>query len=277
LLQWQGQERARPSARTGKVDGMAQALRVVVIVASAHSKAVALAAPKTSLTPCILDEDPAQLDLLSTLMENMGYQSITTSDPEEALGLVRSGRCRLVLADVNMPGMNGYEFLDRVLRSDPGIHVIVMTGEYTLESALDAIRRGATDFLPKPIDRTRLKRALDEVATIYDQRKRVRTLEEQLLKDLEFHGIVGKSPAMLEVFDFSRKVAKHYTNVLLVGSTGTGKELVARAIHNISPLSQQKLAICNCSAMVDTLLESQLFGHMRGSFTGATDTTPGLF
>jgi DNA-binding NtrC family response regulator len=276
-LQWQGQERARPSARTGKVDGMAQALRVVVIVASAHSKAVALAAPKTSLTPCILDEDPAQLDLLSTLMENMGYQSITTSDPEEALGLVRSGRCRLVLADVNMPGMNGYEFLDRVLRSDPGIHVIVMTGEYTLESALDAIRRGATDFLPKPIDRTRLKRALDEVATIYDQRKRVRTLEEQLLKDLEFHGIVGKSPAMLEVFDFSRKVAKHYTNVLLVGSTGTGKELVARAIHNISPLSQQKLAICNCSAMVDTLLESQLFGHVRGSFTGATDTTPGLF
>ena len=256
---------------------MAQALRVVVIVASAHSKAVALAAPKTSLTPCILDDDHAQLDLLSAVMENMGYQSITTSDPEEALGLVRSGRCRLVLADVNMPGMNGYEFLDRVLRSDPGIHVIVMTGEYTLESALDAIRRGAADFLPKPIDRTRLKRALDEVATIYDQRKRVRTLEEQLLKDLEFHGIVGKSPAMLEVFDFSRKVAKHYTNVLLVGSTGTGKELVARAIHNISPLSQQKLAICNCSAMVDTLLESQLFGHMRGSFTGATDTTPGLF
>jgi DNA-binding NtrC family response regulator len=152
-----------------------------------------------------------------------------------------------------------------------------MTGEYTLESALDAIRRGATDFLPKPIDRSRLKRTLDEVATLYDQRRRVRALEEQLLKDLEFHGIVGKSPVMLEIFDFARKVAKHYTNVLLVGSTGTGKELVARAIHNISPVGQQKLAICNCSAMVDTLLESQLFGHVRGSFTGATDTRPGLF
>jgi len=105
----------------------------------------------------------------------------------------------------------------------------------------------------------------------------VRALEEQLLKDLEFHGIVGKSPAMLEVFDFARKVARHYTNVLLVGPTGTGKELVARAIHQFSPVSQQKMAVCNCSALVDTLLESQLFGHVRGSFTGATDTRPGLF
>jgi len=246
-------------------------------VAHAHTKTVELAAPRTSLTPCILDDDHGQLDMLSAVVSDMGYEAITTSDPEDALSLVRSGRCRLVLADVKMPGMNGYEFLDRALRCDPGIHVIVMTGDYTLESALEAIRRGATDFLPKPIDRVRLKRALDEVATIYDQRRRVRALEDQLLKDLEFHGIVGKSPVMLEVFDFARKVAKHYTNVLLIGPTGSGKELVARAIHNISPVSQQKLAVCNCSAMVDTLLESQLFGHVRGSFTGATDTRPGLF
>jgi two-component system response regulator HydG len=105
----------------------------------------------------------------------------------------------------------------------------------------------------------------------------VRALEEQLLRDLEFHGIVGKSPVMLEVFDFARKVARHYTNVLLVGPTGTGKELVARAIHQLSPVSAQRLAVCNCSAMVDTLLESQLFGHVRGAFTGATEMRPGLF
>lgn len=246
-------------------------------VAHTSSNRVEFAAARTSLRPCILDDDPDQLEMLSAVMEAMGYESIATSDPEEALGLVRSGNCRLVLADVKMPGMSGYEFLDRAMRCDPGTHVIVMTGEYTLESALEAIRRGATDFLPKPIDHARLKRTLDEAATLYDQRKRVRALEEELLKDLEFHGIVGKSPAMLEVFDFARKVARHYTNVLLVGATGTGKELVARAIHNISPVSQQKLAICNCSAMVDTLLESQLFGHVRGSFTGATDTRPGLF
>src|SRR5271157_2661843 len=92
-------------------------------------------------------------------------------------------------------------FLDRALRCDPGLHIIVMTADYTLDNALEAIRRGATDFLPKPIDHVRLKRTLDEVAALYDQRRRVRALEEQLLKDLEFHGIVGKSPAMLEVFD----------------------------------------------------------------------------
>src|SRR5208282_535584 len=246
-------------------------------VAHAYGKTAELTVSKTSLTPCILDDDHSQLELLSAVMDDMGYEAITTSDPEEALGLVRSGRCRLVLADVNMPGMNGYEFLDRALRSDPGVHVIVMTAEYTLDSALEAIRRGATDFLPKPVDSVRLKRTLDDAAALYDQRRRVKALEEQLLRDLEFHGIVGKSPAMLEVFDFARKVARHYSNVLLIGPTGTGKELVARAIHQISPVSQQRLAVCNCSAMVDSLLESQLFGHMRGSFTGATDTRPGLF
>src|SRR2546426_133296 len=215
--------------------------------------------------------------MLAAVIADMGYAAIPTSDPEEALKLVKDGQCRLVLVDVHMPGMEGYQFLDRATRSDPGGHTILMTGDYTLDSALEAIRRGASDFLPKPIDRARLKRSLDDVAAVYDQRRRVRALEEQLLKDLEFHGIVGKSPAMLEVFDFARKVARHYTNVLLAGPTGTGKELVARAIHQLSPVSQQKLAVCNCSAMVDTLLESQLFGHMRGSFTGATDTRPGLF
>jgi DNA-binding NtrC family response regulator len=246
-------------------------------VAHAYSKAVEIAAPKSSLTPCILDDDPEQLEMLSGLVAEMGYEPVPTADPEEALKMVRYGRCRLVMADVHKPESNGYEFLDRALRSDPGVHVIVMTADYTLDSALEAIRRGATDFLPKPIDRVRLKRTLDEVAALYDQRRRVRALEEQLLKDLEFHGIVGKSPAMLEVFDFARKVAKHYTNVLVVGPTGTGKELVARAIHQISPVNQQRLAVCNCSALVDTLLESQLFGHVRGAFTGATETRPGLF
>lgn len=248
-------------------------------MAQAHApyKTVEIVPLQTSLTPCILDDDPGQLEILSAQIADLGYAAVATADPQEALRLVRSGKCRLVLADVHMPEMDGYEFLDEALRSDPGVHVVVMTGDYTLESALEAIRRGATDFLPKPIERARLKRTLDEVAALYDQRRRVRALEEQLLRDLEFHGIVGKSPAMLEVFDFARKVAKHYTNVLIVGPTGTGKELVARAIHQISPVSQQRLAVCNCSAMVDTLLESQLFGHIRGAFTGATETRPGLF
>jgi two-component system, NtrC family, response regulator HydG len=233
--------------------------------------------PKISLTPCILGDDPDQLDMLSAAIVEMGYEPVPTNDVEVALKLVRQGVCRVLLVAVRATEVDGYELLDRALRSDPGVNVILVVGEYSLESALEAIRRGASDFLPKPVDCVQLKKILDEVAALYDQRLRVRILKEQLLKDLEFHGIIGKSLLMLEVFDFARKIARHYTNVLLVGPTGTGKELVARAIHNISPVGRQKLVVCNCSTLVDTLLESQLFGHVRGSFTGATDTRVGLF
>jgi DNA-binding NtrC family response regulator len=205
-------------------------------------KAVEVATVRSSLTPCIFDDNPTERNSLASVVTDMGYEPVLTGDPEEALRLIRLGRCRLILASTHLDTPEPYAFLDRALRCDPGVHFIVMTAGYKLDAALEAIRRGAADFLPKPVDHTRLKRTLDEVANLYDQRRRVRALEEQLLKDLEFHGIVGKSPVMLEVFDFARKVARHYTNVLLVGPTGTGKELVARAIHQISPVSLQRLA-----------------------------------
>ena len=136
----------------------------MAIVINASSKSVEIVAPKTSLTPCILDDDPVQLDMLSAVVTEMGYEPIPTQDPEDVLRLVKYGQCRLLLADLHMPGMRRYEFLDQVLRCDPGVHVIVMTREYTLETALEAIRRGAADFLPKPVDRARLKKTLDDVA-----------------------------------------------------------------------------------------------------------------
>jgi DNA-binding NtrC family response regulator len=234
--------------------------------------------PRSSVpTACVFHPDREELNELVSVLAEIGYEAVGTCDPDEALSLCRRGMCRVILADVGVPGRNEHAFLDQVMQCDPGVRVIIVSGSYTLESALEAIRRGATDFLPKPVDQTRLKRTLDEVSTLYDQRRRVRALEEALLNDLEFHGIVGKSPTMLEVFDFARKIARHYTNVLFVGPTGSGKEVVAKALHQISPVSQQRLALCNCSALVDSLLESQLFGHIRGAFTGATETRPGLF
>jgi two-component system response regulator HydG len=230
-----------------------------------------------SFIVCVVDDEPAMVDMLLSSLRALGYDAVGTSDPLEALGHVKSGRCHVVISDIKMPKMDGRDLLDQALKIDPGVHVILMTGYYSLDSAVDAIRRGAADYLSKPVDRGRLKKTLDEIGELFKRRHRIRELEGQMLQDLNFHGIIGKSPVMLEVFDLVRKVAKHYTNVLISGQTGTGKELVAQALHHMSPVSQQRFAICNCSALVDTLLESQLFGHIRGSFTGATDTRPGLF
>ena len=230
-----------------------------------------------AMTVCVLDDEPTMVEMLQESLRCLGFASIGTSDPQHALELIEQGRIRVVMSDIKMPAMDGLQFLEQAMHRDPGVYVLLMTGFYSLDNAIAAVKRGAYDYIPKPVDRSRLKKSLDELSESFNRRKRIKSLEQQLLTDLEFHGIVGRSPAMLEVFEMVRKVARHYTNVLLVGPTGAGKELIAKSIHQMSPVSQQRFAVCNCSAMVDTLLESQLFGHTRGSFTGATDTRPGLF
>jgi len=230
-----------------------------------------------ALTVCVLDDEPGMVEMFQESLRCLGFGSIGTCDPQYALQMIDQGRVRVVMSDIKMPGTDGLQFLEQALHHDPGVYVILMTAFYSLDDAIAAIKRGAYDYIPKPVDRSRLKKSLEELAESFHRRKRIRTLEQQLLTDLEFHGVVGRSPAMLEVFEMVRKIARHYTNVLLIGATGTGKELVAKSIHQMSPVAQHRFAVCNCSAMVDTLLESQLFGHVRGSFTGATDTRPGLF
>ena len=236
------------------------------------------AAPARKYLPlCVLDDDPDQVEVVTEWLDKAGFPVVGTTDPQEALQKVCAGGCRAVLCDFKMPSMDGLAFLERALQHDPGIYVILATGYYAVETAIEAIKRGAYDFLSKPLDYARLERTLDELAAIFAQRAQVRDLEEQLFKNSQFQGIVGKSPAMLEVFDLARKVARHFSNVLITGPTGSGKELVAQALHKLSPVAKERFAVCNCSALVDTLLESQLFGHIRGAFTGATDTRPGLF
>ncbi len=226
---------------------------------------------------CILDDNPAMLEMVRETLTSFGYRSLGTSDPQEALDYVGRGKGRLILCDMKMPKMDGLEFLERALHLDPGVYVILMTGFYSIDSAIEAIKRGAYDYLPKPLDRQRLRKTIADLAEQFDRRRRIHDLERRLLSDLEFHGIVSRSPAMIEVLEMVRKISRHYVNVLLAGPTGSGKELVARAIHQLSPVAHQRFAVCNCSAIVDTLLESQLFGHVRGAFTGANETRAGLF
>jgi DNA-binding NtrC family response regulator len=232
---------------------------------------------RSNLPLIVLDAEADVVASTTANLQRAGFPAIGFTDAREALQEMRAGTCRAVLTDVRLPGMDGLDFLDKALQLDPGIYVIFVTSQHLVDAAIDAIKRGAYDCVCKPIDYPRLLRTLDELADIFTRRSQIRELEERLLPNLEFHGIFGKSPAMLEVFDLARKVAKHYTNVLISGPTGCGKELVARAIHQMSPVSTQRFAVCNCSALVDTLLESQLFGHIRGAFTGASDTRPGLF
>jgi DNA-binding NtrC family response regulator len=232
---------------------------------------------RKGLRVCVLDDEPEQFEMITDRLNRAGFSAIGTADPQEALRSLQHAGCRAIVADIQMPLMDGRKFLEKALAIDPGVSVILVTGFYSVDSAIEAIKIGAYDYLCKPIDWARLIKTLDDLADVFARRNQVRDLEERLLTNCEFHGLIGKSPAMLEMFDRARKVARHFTNVLISGPTGAGKELVARALHEMSPASQARFAVCNCSAMVDTLLESQLFGHVRGSFTGATDTRAGIF
>ena len=232
---------------------------------------------RRNLSVCVVDDEADLLESTVERLVRLGFPASGTTNPQEALAQVRAGTCRVALVDMKMPGMDGFDFLEKSLQADPGVSIILITGYYSVDTAIEAIKRGAYDYLCKPLEQERLLRTLDELAEISTRRLQIRALEDEMMSNLEFQGIVGRSPAMLEMLDLVRKVSKHYTNVLISGPTGSGKELVARALHQMSPVGKQRFAVCNCSAMVDTLLESQLFGHVRGAFTGAMDTRAGLF
>jgi DNA-binding NtrC family response regulator len=217
----------------------------------------------------ILDDNPGSLDLLSTALARDGITIHTASRPSEALALVNQHHPQLVLTDLVMPEMTGLDVLNRIMEIAPATDVVLMTAHYTTETAVQAIRNGAADYLEKPIRLTVLRERVGRL--IEDARRR-----QESGSDAEFEGIIGASPRMAQMFARIRRIAPHYRSALIQGATGTGKDLVARALHARSGVKGQYVVL-NCSAVVETLFESELFGHVRGAFTGADRDKPGLF
>jgi DNA-binding NtrC family response regulator len=239
-----------------------------------HSRS---AETEPSVKIVIIDDNAGSLELLSTALAREGLQIMTAQDPEDGLDTVFREHPDIVLTDLVMPGLTGLEVLERVVEFDPAIDVILMTAHYTSESAVEAIRKGASDYLNKPVSIASLRDRISKLIDDARRRQRAMDLNDELLKNAQFEGMIGRSAAMWETFARIRRVAPHYRSVLLTGETGTGKELAARALHNLSPVAHGRFVVLNCSAVVETLFESELFGHVRGSFTGAAQDKAGLF
>jgi DNA-binding NtrC family response regulator len=169
------------------------------------------------------------------------------------------------------------EVLERIVEIDPATDVILMSAHYSTESAVEALKKGASDYLNKPVLIDPLRERIGKLVEEVRKRQRALQLEDELRTTSEFEGIIGRSPLMWEMFWRTRRVAPHYRALLITGETGTGKDLIARALHKLSPVASGRYVVLNCSAVVETLFESELFGHVKGSFTGATTDKLGLF
>jgi DNA-binding NtrC family response regulator len=225
----------------------------------------------------VIDDDPLGLEFIQDVLANSGVEILTATDPNVGLELFKQHRPQVVLLDLVIPGIQGLELLEKILAVDPGVDVILMSAHHSTESAVEAIQKGAADYFNKPIEVGKLRLRIAQLLSDAANRQKTFQLEHELLDACQFEGIVGRSPLMLEVFAKIRRVSPHFRTVLVNGPTGTGKELVAAALHRLSPVALGPFAVCNCSAIADTLVESELFGYVRGAFTGAAQDKVGLF
>ncbi|MGB7846419.1 MAG: sigma-54 dependent transcriptional regulator [Candidatus Acidiferrum sp.] len=224
-----------------------------------------------------IDDDPATLNLIQEGLSGAGLEIYTASDPEAGLEVFKNIHPRIVLVDLMMPILSGMDLLEQMLAKDPGVEVILMTGHYSTDSAVEAIQKGARDYMAKPLNLEKLRSRISGLLAEVKEKETAFQLERQLVDAFQFEGMIGRGPLMLDVFAKIRRVAPHFQTILITGQTGTGKELVARALHHLRSSGSGPFGVCNCAAVVDTLFESELFGYVKGAFTGATEDKVGLF
>ena len=224
-----------------------------------------------------VDDEPVQRELISGFLRKQGFEVIAADSGERALELFRQDAFDLVLTDQRMANMSGLELLQAVHTINPETPVILITAFGTIEAAVDALKQGATDYLIKPLNLDELLHRIRQVSDHYQVINENRELREALRERHRIEGIIGESGQMLEVLSMVRRVAPSEATVLIRGESGTGKELIAKAIHFSSPRAHGPLVKVNCAALPETLLESELFGHEKGAFTGALTSRQGRF
>jgi DNA-binding NtrC family response regulator len=225
----------------------------------------------------VIDDDPALLEILQEYLEQPELEILTAVGGRQGLEIFDARHPEIVLLDLVMPDIDGMEILEQIISIDPATEVLLMSGHYTTQHAVTAVRNGAADCLAKPLNYQALQSRITDLIADHRRRRFVGQLDKTLMEAFQLEAIVGRSPSIMQLFDTLRRIAPHYKTALITGATGTGKELVARALHRLSPARDKKLAVCNCSAIAETLLESELFGYVRGAFTGATQDKVGLF
>ena len=224
----------------------------------------------------IVDDEPDMLESCSRILSRQGYACVTAGDGRTALAVLEREHPDLLLTDFRMPEMDGMALLRRAHELDPALPVIMLTGFATIESAVAAIKQGAFDYLPKDFSVEQLRLAVERGLRHRGLQIENRNLREQLRGMLGLENIVGRSEAMVQVFELVKKAARSEANILVLGESGTGKELVARAIHANSPRASHPFVPVDCASLPEHLLESELFGHEKGAFTGAVRAKAGL-
>jgi len=225
----------------------------------------------------VVDDEESIRMMLRAVLEEEGYEIIEAADGPEAVKAVEQNPLDLILLDIRMTTMDGIETLTEIRKISPFVPVLMMTAYATVKTAVEALKAGAFEYLAKPLDIEELKILVQKALEYYRLREENLTLKERLGSRFDFSRIIGKGRKMKELFDFLAQVAPSEATVLILGESGTGKELVANAIHHNSPRTQQPFVKVACAALPETLLESELFGHEKGAFTGAIARREGRF